>query len=200
MTVLWRSFGIALGGTVLLGGLYPFFMMVIGNFFFPYTSQGSFLIFDNQKRGSEWIAQSFTEESYLTSRPSAAFYNAAASAGSTLSPASLTFKEELAQRAVDYRHVNKVPAEILIPIDAVTTSGSGLDPEISLKNALLQATRIANARGLSERQVRNIIIDHSSRTLSDRLFQRRVNVLECNMAIEQFHRYMQYGFSDQANE
>lgn len=183
-------------GTVLLGGVYPLCVAGLGRLIFPYEAKGSLLEFDDLKRGSRLIGQSFTSDGYLHPRPSAAEYNGADSAGSNLSFVEKDFRTLLEKRASAYKQLNKIPEETQVPIDAVTASGSGLDPEISLENALLQAPRIAKARKLSERQVRAIIRDIASRSLLEKLTLRRVNVLECNMAIEQFHRYVLYGLSE----
>src|SRR5579885_2480746 len=147
-------------GIIIFGGAYPLFLAGIGRLFFPYAAEGSFLKVEGKKVGSELIAQSFTEKAFLVPRPSAAGpegYDAANSSGSNLRFASRELTTSIEQRLQAYRLFNEVPASQPIPIDAVTTSASGLDPDISLDNALLQARRIASTRGISEKQIRAII-------------------------------------------
>lgn len=189
---LFRSFGLVVLGFIVLGGCYPLCVMAIGYIFFPNQVEGSLLYIDNRKRGSLLIAQAFHGSDYLIPRPSVAGergYNGEVSSGSQMVVGSEKMKKNLEKRVAEYRIFNQVLNDIHVPVDAVTTSASGLDPHISLENALLQARRIARARNISERQVRNIIRDESTRSLLDRLGKRHINVLECNRAIEQFARY-----------
>lgn len=192
---LFRSVGIMLVGMCVFGGLYPLLMMGIGRLLFSYKTQGSLVVEEDETKGSLLIAQPFTERRYLFPRPSAAGefgYDASASSGSNLAVSSLQWMKLIQARCREYRTVNQIPDQIPIPIDAVTASGSGLDPDISLKNALLQAKRIARERHISERQLRSIIREKSIRSPLDRLGQRRINVLECNMAIDQFNQALDY--------
>ncbi len=187
-----RSLGIVLIGMCVFGGLYPLLLVGIGRLVFPFTSQGSLIVEEGEKKGSALIAQPFTDSGYLFPRPSAAGefgYDGGASSGSNLAITSLEWMRLVKARSSEYRLINQIPPEMQIPIDAVTASGSGLDPEISLENALLQAKRVASTRHISERQVRSIIREKSIHSPFDRLSQRRVNVLECNMAIDRFHQF-----------
>lgn len=193
--LFWRSLSAVVLGTVIMGVIYPLLLSGIGLLFFSYEAKGSLILQNGKQLGSDLIGQTFSDPSYLAPRPSAAGprgYDATASSGSNLTPESKRFKDLVRERAAAYRIFNKVPPDTLVPVDAVTASGSGLDPEISLENALLQAKRIATVRDISEKQVRNIIRDHSVRSIFDRLGERSVNVLECNLAIDSFTRNIKF--------
>lgn len=174
--------------TVLLGIIYPFFMYMVGQLFFRKEANGSLIVKDGRAIGAYWIGQDFQGERYFHPRPSAAGdkgYDASNSSGSNLGPTSQKLIDALRKRAVDYRTQNKLDATALIPADAVTTSGSGLDPHISVSNALLQVPRIAAARGLSEENVIRLILEHTKRSTWGILGADHVHVLNLNLALDQ---------------
>ena len=169
--------------TVLLGLGYPLLVTVIAGVVFPHKAAGSLILKDGQVIGSELLAQSFTSDRYFHPRPSAAGkgYDATASGGSNLAQSNA----KLVQRVQG--DIDKLSAENRgkpVPIDMVTTSGSGLDPDITPDNAYFQARRVAKARGLSEDQVRNLIAANTSGRQLGLLGEPRVNVLALNLALD----------------
>lgn len=171
--------------TFLLGIVYPVFMYGVGQLFFHKKANGT-LIYDRNGKvlGSEWIGQNFTKPEYFHPRPSSAGekgYDAAASSGSNLGPTSQKLADALKQRVSDYRSENELSSDILISADAVTASGSGLDPHISVANALLQAARVAQKRNISEKDVKKLIAEYTEKGL---LGKARVNVLRLNLALD----------------
>lgn len=169
--------------TVLLGLGYPLLVTVIAGVVFPHKAAGSLIMKDGQVIGSELLAQSFTSDRYFHPRPSAAGngYDATASGGSNLAQSNA----KLVQRVQG--DIDKLSAENRgkpVPIDMVTTSGSGLDPDITPDNAYFQARRVAKARGLSEDQVRNLIAANTSGRQLGLLGEPRVNVLALNLALD----------------
>jgi len=169
--------------TVLLGLGYPLLVTVIAGVVFPHKAAGSLILKDGQVIGSELLAQSFTSDRYFHPRPSAAGkgYDATASGGSNLAQSNA----KLVQRVQG--DIDKLSAENPgepVPIDMVTTSGSGLDPDITPDNAYFQAPRVAKARGLSEDQVRNLIAANTSGRQLGLLGEPRVNVLALNLALD----------------
>jgi K+-transporting ATPase ATPase C chain len=150
---------------------------------FPHKAAGSLILKDGQVIGSELLAQSFTSDRYFHPRPSAAGngYDATASGGSNLAQSNT----KLVQRVQG--DIDKLGAENPgkpVPIDMVTTSGSGLDPDITPDNANFQAPRVAKARGLSEDQVRNLIAGNTSGRQLGLLGEPRINVLALNLALD----------------
>jgi K+-transporting ATPase ATPase C chain len=174
--------------TLLLGIIYPLFMYGMGQLFFHKSANGTLFYYqDGKVLGSEWIAQGFTKPEYFHPRPSSAGdkgYDAANSSGSNLGPTSQKLADALRQRAVDYRSENKLSSDTSIPADAITTSGSGLDPHISVANALLQATRVASARSLNEGDVRSLIAEYTEGPSLGLFGEARINVLRLNLALD----------------
>lgn len=169
---------------ILFGLAYPLVMTGIAGALFPRQAAGSLIVLKNgQVVGSELIAQSFTSDKYFHPRPSAAGngYDATASGGSNLSQSNA----KLAQRIqADLDKLQAANPGKPVPIDMVTTSGSGLDPDITPDNAYYQAPRIAKARGLSEEAVRTLIAEHTQGRQLGFLGDPRVNVLELNLALD----------------
>ncbi len=172
---------------VLFGLGYPLLMTGLAHIFFPHQANGSLILHNGQIIGSEIIAQSFTSDKYFHPRPSAAGngYDATSSGGSNLAQSNA----KLAQR--EQADIDKLAAENPgkpVPIDAVTYSSSGLDPDITPDNAYFQAPRVAKARGLTEAAVQKLIEVHiEGRTLGF-LGEPRVNVLELNLALDQMSK------------
>ncbi len=167
--------------------MYPLTVWCVAQLLFPYQSGGSLLTEAGTVVGSRLIGQGFTGPQYFHPRPSAAGagYDAAASGGSNLGPLSKKLIDAAGQRAADYRQANGLARDALVPADAVTASGSGLDPHISLQNALLQAPRIAKERGMSFESVEKKILAHTEGRDLAVLGEPRVNVLLLNMSLSQ---------------
>ena len=159
--------------TLLTGILYPLVVTGIAQLAFPHQANGSLIIKDAQAQGSELIGQSFDEPRYFWGRLSATSpfpYNAAASSGSNLGPANPALTAAVQSRITALRSAD--PQNTLpIPVDLVTASGSGLDPQISIAAALYQIPRVAKARGLSEETVR-ALVDQYTQGRSTWLFRR----------------------------
>jgi len=161
---------------------YPLFIMFAGKIVVPHSASASLLKdADGNIIGSEFVAQAFTQPEYLWPRPSAVDYNAAGAAGSNKSPTNPALRE----RAMETLKTYGVTAAKPIPADLVTASGSGLDPHITLKGAMFQSARIAEARGLAEDAVNKVLQDNSY--IPGGVFAREpiVNVLKTNLALDE---------------
>ena len=172
--------------TVLTGFLYPLVVTGLAQLLFPARAAGSLVTRDGHAVGSRLIGQSFSDPKYFWSRPSATTpqpYNGTASTGSNLGPLNPALQEAIGSRVAALRAAdpgNSAP----VPIDLVTASASGLDPEISLAAANSQAARVARARGLAPERVQALIAQHAEGTLLGVLGEPRVNVLELNLALD----------------
>ena len=173
--------------TALLCGIYPLIVWITAQLFFDHEANGSLVTRKAVVIGSSLIAQRFDDEKYFHPRPSAAGqgYDAANSGGSNLGPLSKNLIDAVKKRVIDYRAENGLAADTLVPADAVTASGSGLDPHISVKNALLQARRVARARGMREETVLDKVKAHTERRDAWVLGEPRVNVLLLNLALDE---------------
>lgn len=171
---------------VLLCGFYPVMVWALAQGLFPQQANGSLITQDGKVLGSSLVAQGFSGPGYFHPRPSAAGkgYDAAASGGSNLGPTSRKLIAQIKARVDRYRTENGLKERDPVPAEAVTGSASGLDPHISLDNALLQARRIAQVRGLSEESVRRKIDAHTEGRDLGFLGEPRVNVLELNLDLE----------------
>jgi K+-transporting ATPase ATPase C chain len=170
--------------TVLLGLGYPLFITGIAAVIFPHKAAGSLIkLKDGTVVGSELIAQSFTSDKYFHPRPSAAGngYDATASGGSNLAQSNKTLVTRI-QGDID-KLAAQNPGKP-VPIDLVTTSASGLDPDITPDAAFYQASRVAKARNLSEDSVRKLIDQHITSRQLGLLGEPRVNVLDLNLALD----------------
>ena len=172
--------------TVLTGLLYPALVTGIAKLAFPHQASGSLIVENGQIIGSELIGQDFTKPEYFHPRPSAAGekgYDAAASGGSNLGPTSPKLVDRVKLSIAKFRAENP-EFQGPIPADALTTSASGLDPEISPASAEAQSGRVANVRGIPADEVRKLIALHvDGRTLGF-LGEPRVNVLRLNLALD----------------
>lgn len=168
--------------TLLTGIAYPLAMTGLGQALFPGAANGSAIVRDGRVVGSALIGQAFTRDDYFWGRPSAAGagYDARASSGSNLGPTSQALADRVRAEAARYG----VPASE-IPVDLLTTSGSGLDPHISPEAAYLQAPRVAKARGLDIRVVRDLIAAHTEAPIAGILGESRINVLRLNLALDE---------------
>jgi len=171
---------------VLLCGAYPLAVWAMAQGLFPWQANGSLLVREGVVTGSVLLAQRFDGPAYFHPRPSAAGngYDAAGSGGSNLGPTSKKLVDTVRKRIADYRLENDLGPETLIPPDAVTASGSGLDPHISVTNALLQAKRVAKVRGLDEASLRKKIVDSTTGRDLGVLGEPRVNVLTLNLELD----------------
>jgi K+-transporting ATPase ATPase C chain len=198
--------------TVICGLAYPLLVTGIAQAAFGDKADGSLVKRDGQVVGSSLIGQTFTALEYFHGRPSAAGAGATgsrvdvldadgqptgktepadlsdlgvvASGASNLGPTNRDLLDEVAQRVKDYRRENGLAADVRVPVDAVTSSGSGLDPEISVANARLQAARVAKARGVPEATVLRLIDKHTSGRSLGFLGESGVNVLALNLDLD----------------
>lgn len=171
--------------TVLTGLVYPLSVTGLAQVFFPEQANGSLIVHNGQVVGSKLIGQYFDKPEYFWSRPSATSpfpYNAAASSGSNLGPTNPALIEAVKVRVAALRSADP-SSNTPVPVDLVTASASGLDPHISPAAAMYQVNRVARARGLDERRVRELV----ARNIEGRQFalfgEPRVNVLELNLAL-----------------
>jgi potassium-transporting ATPase KdpC subunit len=173
--------------TVLTGVIYPLAVFGIAQTIFPRQAGGSIIVASNKVVGSSLIGQNFSSPKYFQSRPSAAGdkgYDASNSGGSNLGPTNKALIDAVKLRLKNLVESNPGVDPSQVPIDLVTASGSGLDPEISPAAADLQVARVAHARGLSEDQVRQLIADNT-RPRSVGIFgEPGVNVLLLNLALD----------------
>ncbi len=177
--------------TILFGVIYPLVVTGIAKVLFPRQANGSLILKDGKVIGSELLAQSFTSDRYFHPRPSASAYSDAADfkSDSTTSPSGgsnlAQSNKALATRIQgDIDKLEKENPGKPVPIDLVTQSGSGLDPDITPDAAYYQAPRVAKARGLAEDQLRVLIAQHITPRQLGILGEPRVNVLELNLALD----------------
>ena len=168
-------------------GLYPLIVFGISQLLFRDQGNGSLITgADGNVRGSKLLGQAFSDAKYFHPRPSAAGngYDATSSGGSNLGPTSRKLNDAIKDRVAAYRKENGLGESDSLPADAVTGSGSGLDPQISLRNAELQIPRIAKARGLSEQKVRELIQENTDGRDLCVFGEPGVNVLNLNLALD----------------
>jgi potassium-transporting ATPase KdpC subunit len=182
-SVLGTSIRFTILATVLCGLAYPLLVTGIAAVVFPHQASGSLILKDGKVIGSELLAQSFTSDRYFHPRPSAAGngYDATSSGGSNLAQSNAKLVQRI-QGDID-KLAKENPGKP-VPIDLVTTSASGLDPDITPDTAFYQASRVAKARGLSEEQVRQLIQQHIAGRQLGFLGEPRVNVLELNLDLD----------------
>ena len=172
--------------TVLTGLLYPLLVTGLAQLLFPHQAAGSVLTRDGHMVGSRLIGQSFSDPRYFWSRPSATTpqpYNGTASTGSNLGPLNPALLDAVRTR-IAALHAADPDNHSPVPVDLVTASGSGLDPEVSVAAATYQAARVARARGLAPERVQALIAQHTEGRLLGVLGEPRVNVLELNLALD----------------
>jgi K+-transporting ATPase ATPase C chain len=172
--------------TVLTGVLYPLVVTGAGQVLFHDQANGSIIEQDGQPVGSSLIGQPFGEPEYFHPRPSTAGdgYDGSASSGSNLGPTNPDLLADVEQRAAAYRELNGLAPGTPVPVDAVTGSGSGLDPHISVANAALQAPRVAQARGVPAERVMALVEEHTDGRGLGVLGEPGVDVLALNLALD----------------
>jgi K+-transporting ATPase ATPase C chain len=187
---LWPAIALLIAMTIVTGFLYPLVVTAVGQVAFPSQANGSFIqTADGRTIGSSLIGQAFSDPKYFWSRPSAAGvtdanpggYDANASAGSNLGPTNQKLIERITAQVDALRAAN---GDKPIPVDLVTTSASGLDPDISPEGAEYQVARVAKARGMSETDVRVAVARHTEQPFLGFLGQARVNVLLLNLDLD----------------
>jgi K+-transporting ATPase ATPase C chain len=185
--------------TLLFGVVFPMVITGIGQVAFHDNAEGSIVQRNGKDVGSSVIGQAFTDakgrplRQYFQSRPSAAAgasgdtvagYDPSLSSGSNLGPTNPALLKLVGQRVKAYRNLNGLAADAEVPVDAVTASGSGLDPDISIANARLQARRVADERGIPVAKVRQLIDDHTQGRTLGILGEKTVDVLALNLALD----------------
>ena len=172
--------------TLLCGLAYPLAVTAIAQLGWNDRADGQLVERDGTVIGSELIGQQFTSPQYFQPRPSAAGdgYDGAASSGSNFGPSNEEYLALVAERVVAYRAANRLGDGALVPVDAVTASGSGLDPHISVRNARLQAPRVAAARGVDVAEVMAVVEEHTTDRPLAVLGDPGVNVLLVNLALD----------------
>ncbi len=172
--------------TVICGVVYPLLSTGIGQAAFHDKANGSLIKVDGVTVGSKLIGQSFAAPQYFHPRPSAAGagYDGSASSGSNYGPLNADFLKAVSDRVAAYRTENALAADATVPVDAVTASGSGLDPDISVANARIQAARVAKARNLSVEVVDKLVRKYTDGRTLGVLGEPGVNVVELNVALD----------------
>lgn len=194
-------FGLTVALFVLTAVVYPLAVTGIAQSAFNRQANGSIIEIDGSAVGSSLVGQSFSAPGYFHGRPSAASYDSAASSGSNLGPTSAKLLDGvpddpstadvdesfagIVQRVETFREENGLADGAAVPSDAVTASGSGLDPHISPATARLQAARVAAARGVDEAAVRELVEDHIENAFLGIIGEPRVNVLKLNIALDE---------------
>ena len=188
MHSVWKTSILFTLVTAILFGLgYPLLMTGLAKVLFHHQADGSLILKDGQVIGSELIAQSFTSDKYFHPRPSAAGngYDAQNSGGSNLAQSNQALVTRI------QGDIDKLAAQNQgkpVPIDMVTTSGSGLDPDITPDNAYYQVARVAQARGIDQDRLRKLVADNTTPRQLGLLGEPRVNVLELNLALDQLSK------------
>jgi K+-transporting ATPase ATPase C chain len=188
--VVWPAFALLVALTVITGVLYPAVVTAVAQLGFNHQANGSFIATkDGRTIGSSLIGQAFSGDTYFWGRLSAAGatdanplgYDASSSAGSNLGPTNPDLIDRINQSVADYQAAN---GNAPIPVDLITTSASGLDPDISPQAAEYQVARVAKARGVSEDDVRAAVVRHTEQPLFGFLGEPRVHVLELNLDLD----------------
>jgi K+-transporting ATPase ATPase C chain len=173
--------------TLLTGVVYPLTMTALAQVAFPKQANGSLIERDGKVVGSALLGQNFSQPEYFQGRPSAAGsdgYDATSSSGTNLGPTSAKLMDAIQSKLADVRSQNNLPDDAVIPADLVTSSASGLDPDISLAGAYIQINRVAEARNLSSDQVQKLVDSQAQLPQLGFLGEKRVNVLQLNLALD----------------
>jgi K+-transporting ATPase ATPase C chain len=172
--------------TFLVGVVYPLAVSGAAAIFFSHKASGSLVQRNGHVVGSSLLGQSFTDPKYFWPRPSAAGdgYDGLASGATNLGPSNPKLLDAVKERVAAYREANHLAADAAVPVDAVTTSASGLDPAISVANARLQAPRVAGARHVNPDAILKVVAAHTQTRQWGFLGEDSVNVLELNLALD----------------
>jgi K+-transporting ATPase ATPase C chain len=183
---LWTSVVATVVLCVVVSGIYPVLIWGVGQVLFPHQANGSLVESNGQIVGSELLAQGFSGAKYFHPRPSAAGtgYDPTSSGGSNLGPTSQKLMDGIKANVDQYRQENALPTDALVPVDAVTASGSGLDPHISLQNAKIQTPRVAKERGVTVEVVQAEVTKATDNALLGIGGEAGVNVLKVNLALD----------------
>jgi K+-transporting ATPase ATPase C chain len=174
-----------LAAVCILSLVYTLVIMGIAQIAVPDKANGSLISVDGVVVGSEFIGQSFTSPGYFHGRPSAVDYAGNNSGGSNYGPTNAKLMEEVSKRIEQVRKENNLPPDAPVPADLVLSSGSGLDPDISVDSAMLQVSRVASERGLPDSQVKALVERYIEPPQFGVLGQERVNVLKLNLALDE---------------
>jgi K+-transporting ATPase ATPase C chain len=172
---------------IICSGIYPLMVWSAGQLLFPKQANGSLVMdVDGKPIASTLLAQNFTADKYFNPRPSAAGtgYDSTSSGGSNFGATSQALHDAVKQRVTDYRKANNLPDSQLVPADAVTASGSGLDPHISIKNALFQLPRVAKARSMNEDDLKKLVDQYTDGRDFGILGEPGVNIVKLNLALD----------------
>jgi K+-transporting ATPase ATPase C chain len=181
---LWPAVALLLAMTVITGVIYPVAVTAVVQVVFPSQANGSLIVVDGKTVGSSLIGQAFSDDKYFWGRPSAAGkdgYDASGSAGTNLGPTSQALIDRI---TADVDRIRAANGGGPVPVDLVTTSASGLDPDISPAAADYQVARVAKARGMTEDAVRAVVARHTEQPLIGFLGEPRVNVLLLNLDLD----------------
>ena len=181
---LWPAIALLIAMTVITGVIYPVAVTAVAQVAFPSQANGSLLVVDGTTVGSSLIGQAFSDDKYFWGRPSAAGkdgYDASGSAGTNLGPTSQALIDRITAEVDRERAAN---GNGPVPVDLVTTSASGLDPDISPAAADYQVARVAKARGMTEDAVRAVVARHTQQPVLGFLGEPRVNVLLLNLDLD----------------
>ena len=178
--------------SIATGLIYPLALTGVSRLLFPRQAEGSLLVAGGKAENSHWgcfqgselIGQMFTRPDYFHGRPSAVDCDAAGSGASNMGPSSAKFLDQVRGRVEQVRRENGLSADSPVPADMVLASGSGLDPDITPKAALLQVPRIARARGLQAADVERLVLEHTEPPQFGFWGQPRVNVVKLNCALD----------------
>jgi K+-transporting ATPase ATPase C chain len=167
--------------------IYPLVVFGAAQLLFPRQANGSLVLDGSGKPiASTLLAQNFTADKYFNPRPSAAGtgYDSTSSGGSNYGATSQALHDAVKQRVADYRKANNLPDTQVVPADAVTASGSGLDPHISIKNAMFQLPRVAKARNMSEDDLKKLVDQYTDGRDFGILGEPGVNIVKLNLALD----------------
>ena len=183
-SVLRPSLGLIVVGFFIAGMLYATASVSIAQLIFPKQANGSVIELNGKVVGSSLVGQNFVSEQYFHGRPSAVSYNVDGMAGSNLAISNPDLQKQIKERTVQFAQNNQITKQH-VPSEMVTTSGSGIDPDISPESAFLQVKRVAQQRHLPEQQVRDLVQQQIQPAQFGVYGQARVNVLQLNLALEQ---------------
>ena len=172
---------------IICSGIYPLMVWSAGQVLFPHQANGSLVLdADGKPIASTLLGQTFSADKYFAPRPSAAGtgYDSTSSGGSNFGATSQALHDAVKQRVADYRKANNLPDGQPVPADAVTASGSGLDPHISIKNALFQLPRVAKARSMNEDDLKKLVDQYTDGRDFGILGEPGVNIVKLNLALD----------------